>query len=118
MITKASTIFHFMRGALRGAYGTEDLRSRSFLLIGASQVGQEFLNHICIDGVSIAFQDESIESYSRSFAVCRDIDVYEGQEVDVVVDLVGGFLTVRDKAFPLSKIGDNPYTQGIHEFYL
>jgi hypothetical protein len=115
---RSSHLFHFLRGALRGSFGDEDLRNHRFLLIGMSQLGQELLGHLCVDGVDIRFQDSSISNYQKSFTVCRDVDVYEGAGVDVIVDLDTRLLILNDRVFPLDKIGDNPYIQGIHEFYL
>jgi len=83
-----------------------------------SQLGQELLGHLCVDGIDIKFQDSSMENYHRSFAACRDVDCYEGGEVDVIVDLDCGIIVVKEKVFPITKIGAEPYTQGIHEFYL
>jgi hypothetical protein len=115
---RASDVFHFLRGALRGAYGIEDLRERRFLIVGLSDIGQDLLGHLCVDGVDIRFQDSSMKNYRRSFAACRDVDFYEGGEVDVIVDFDCGLIVVNEKAFPINKISTDPYTQGIHEFYL
>jgi hypothetical protein len=115
---KPNKIFQFLRGAVRAAYGTESFRDKTFLIIGMSRQGQELLNRLCIDGTNLKFQDPKVSNYRRSFAVCRDIDVYEGQEVDVSVDFINGYLCVKGKTFAMDQIGEDPYTQGIHEFYL
>lgn len=111
-------LFHFLRGALRGSYGNESLRDKKFLIIGMSQLGQELLGYLCVDGIDIKFQESGITNYQRSFTVCRDVDVYGGGGADVIIDLDSRLLVLREKVFPIDKIGDNPYTQGIHEFYL
>ncbi len=118
MTIPAVQLFHFLRGALRGAYGDEDLRNHAFLLVGMSQLGQELLGYLCIDGINVRFQDPAIKNYYRSFSICGEVDIYEGGEVDVIVDLNNGFLSLNEKTFPIGKIGSDPYTQGIHEFYL
>ncbi len=115
---KANTIFNFLRGALRGAYGTEDLRNKKFLLIGMSTLGQSLLGYLCIDGIDIRFHDSSLQNYHRSFGVCRDVDFYDGEDVDVTIDLNNGILKIGKKTFPIKNICSKPYTQGIHEFYL
>ncbi len=115
---RPNRVFQFLRGAVRAAYGEENFRNKTLLIVGMSRSGQELLNRLCIDGVSIKFQDSKISNYHRSFAVCRDVDVYEGEEVDITVDFSKRYLSVKGKSFPLDKIGDNSYTQGIHEYYL
>ena len=118
MTINACSVFQFLRGALRGFYGTEDLRNHRFLLVGMSNTGVGLLKRLCVDGVEVLFQDSSIKRHASCFAVCQTVDVYKGQDVDVVIDLESGFVTVDTKAFPLAKIGKDPYVQGIHEFYL
>jgi len=115
---KTNRVFQFLRGAVRGAYGEENFRNKTLLIIGMSRSGQELLNRLCIDGVNIKFQDPKVSNYRRSFAVCRDVDIYEGEKTDIVVDFSNRHLTVKGKNFSLDRIGEDPYTQGIHEFYL
>jgi len=115
---KSLKIFQFLRGAVRSAYGVEDFRGKTVLIVGMAKAGQELLNRLCIDGIDIKFQDSSLENYHKSFAVCRDVDAYEGQDVDIIVDFTGGFICLREKAFPISKIKTDAYDQGIGEFYL
>jgi len=115
---KATKVFQFLRGAVRAAYGMESFRDKTFLIVGMSRSGQELLNRLCIDGANIKFQDPNVSNYQRSFAICRGVDIYEGQDVDITVDFTKNYLQVKDKTFPINKIGDQPYTQGIHEFYL
>jgi hypothetical protein len=118
MTTKASKLFHFLRGALRGTYGDEDLRRHRFLIIGTSKIGQELLSRLCVGGIDIKFQDQSLTNHHNTFAVCSDVDVYTGEPVDVIVDFSKNVLHVKNKSFPFDKIGEDAYTQGIHEFYL
>jgi hypothetical protein len=83
-----------------------------------AKTGQELLNRLCIDGVDIKFQDPSVANYHKSFAVCRDVDAYDGQEVDIIVDFANDFVCLKGRAFPISKIKSDAYNQGIGEFYL
>ena len=115
---RTNRVFQFLRGAVRAAYGEETFRNKTLLIIGMSRNGQELLNRLCIDGVDIKFQDSKISNYRRSFAVCRGVDIYEGGKVDITVNFSKRYLNIKGKSFPLDKIGDNPYTQGIHEYYL
>lgn len=115
---RANKVFQFLRGAIRSAYGIENLRDKTFLIIGMSNDGQDLVNKLCLDGVDLRFQEPKVSNYHKSFAVCRDIDVYRGQKVDVIIDFFNRYVCVKDKAFPLGQIGDDPYTQGIHEFYM
>jgi len=111
-------VFNFLRGAIRSAYGIESLRGKTLLIVGMSKYGQRLLNRLCIEGVDVKFTDPKISNYSKSFAICKDIDFYRGQKADVVVDFTNGHVCVKKKAFPINKIGDSAYEQGIHEFYL
>ncbi len=115
---KTNRVFQFLRGAVRGAYGEENFRDKTLLIVGMSRSGQELLNRLCIDGVSVKFQDPKISNYRRSFAVCRDVEVYEGENADITVDFTKRYVDVKGKTFPLDRIGEDPYTQGIHEYYL
>lgn len=111
-------LFHFLRGALRGAYGNESFRNHKFLLIGMSNLGQGLLGLMCVDGLNVRFQTEGVSDYQKAFTICRDVDFYDGGGADIIVDLNSQLLVIREKVFPLNKISKNPYTQGIHEFYL
>ncbi len=115
---KQNKVFQFLRGAVRSVYGIENFRNKTLLIIGMSRYGQELLNCLCIDGVNLKFQDPKISNYRRSFAVCRDVESYKGQSVDIIIDFSNRYLSVKGKTFPMDRIGENPYTQGIHEFYL
>ncbi len=115
---RQNKVFQFLRGAVRSAYGTENFRNKTLLIIGMSRHGQELLNRLCIDGVNLKFQDPKVSNYRRSFAVCRDVEAYKGQDVDIIIDFSNKYLSIKEKTFPMDRIGENPYTQGVHEFYL
>ena len=119
MITKSSKVFQFLRGAMRGAYGDENFRGRTILIAGMSANGRSLLNKLCLDGVSIKFSDASLANYYKAFVVCRDVSFYEeGQCVDIIVDFMEDEIHVKEKTFSMSNIGNDPYTQGIHESYM
>jgi len=111
-------VFNFLRGAIRSAYGIENLRNKTFLIIGMSRTGQGLLNRLCIDGVDVKFTDPKISNYHRGFTVCKEVEFYQGQKADVIVDFTNGYICVKGKTFPMNKIGSVSYEQGIQEFYL
>jgi hypothetical protein len=111
-------VFNFLRGAIRSRYGVENLRDKTLLIIGMSKYGQKLLNRLCIEGVDLKFADPKISNYHRSFAVCKEVDFYQGQKADVIIDFTNGYICVKGKTFPMDKIGTRAYEQGIHEFYL
>jgi phosphoglycerate dehydrogenase-like enzyme len=115
---KAHSVFQYLRGAIRSSYGIENLRNKTLLIIGMSEYGQKLLNMLCIPGVNVKFMDPKVSNYHKSFAICKDVDVYEGQSADVIVDFTNDYLCVNGKTISMEDIGDNAYTQGIHEFYM
>jgi hypothetical protein len=118
IISKDLRVFNFLRGAVRSAYGIEDFRNKTFLIIGMSGAGQGLLNRLCLDGVDVKFADPKISNYYRSFAVCEGVSFYQGQRADVIVDFTNGYVCVKGRTFPINKIGNGPYEHGIQEFYL
>lgn len=116
--SKDLRVFNFLRGAIRSAYGVETLRDKTLLIIGMSKYGQKLLNRLCIDGVDVKFSDPKVSNYHRSFAVCKEVDFYQGQKADVIVDFTNGYVCVKGKTFPIDRINNEAYNQGIHEFYL
>ena len=111
-------LFQFLRGALRGAYGTEDLRSRKFLIVGSSKLGHELLGRLCLPDVDVMVKDCSLVEYPKLFSVCGYVDSYSGEEREVVIDTISQQVVLKGKSVSFSSIGDDAYTQGIHEFYL
>jgi len=118
MTTCPTKLFQFIRGALRGAYGTEDLQARTFLIIGVSRLGQDILGRLCLPGVDIRIQEHTLVFYTQVFGVCSHVDLHDNTPRDVIIDTMEENLTVKGKKFGFSSIGDDPYTQGIHEAYL
>lgn len=118
MIICPAKLFQFIRGALRGAYGTEDLHSRKFLIIGVAPLGQAILGRLCLPEVDILVQERSVGNYTKIFAVCGHVDVYSGDFRDVIIDTESECVIVKNRKFLFSNIGDDPYSQGIHEAYL
>ena len=118
MTTNAIQIFNFLRGAIRSSFGTEDFRGKRIVVVGMGKLGQDLLTMLCIDGVDVKFIDPKISNYHRSFMVCKEVDLYQGQKSDVIIDFTNGYLCVKGKTFPINKINNRAYEQGIHEFYI
>ena len=122
--TSATQIFNFLRGAVRSAWGVEDFRKKRIAIIGMTTLGQELLAMLCFDDVELFFSDDSLVNYSRAHIVCDSVDVVEGDtdNIDITISLHEDFVEIsRDlfsRKFPISSIGDDPYNQGIHAFYL
>jgi hypothetical protein len=118
MTTKATELFQYLRGAVRSAYGTEDFRGKSVLFIGMDRIGQELLLRLCLDEVSLFFADHRVTNYYQAHAVCGQVSPHRGEPVDITVDFENKTLVVKGKSLPLPKLGQEAYTQGIHDFYL
>jgi hypothetical protein len=123
MTNPATTkVFNYVRGALRGAYGIEDFRGKSVLIIGVNDFGQDLVSKICFDEeVSLYFQVDqrgSLQNYLNAFMVCALVEPWDGQEVDIVVDTLAQQVTVNGTVAAFEEIGENPYAQGIQDFYL
>ena len=77
---------------------------------------------ICFDEeVKIYFQvdkGQGLGNYLNAFTVCALVEPWEGQKVDVTVDTITRKVTVGDITISFNDIGENSYTQGIHDFYL
>jgi hypothetical protein len=123
MTTKPTTkVFNYLRGALRGAYGVEDFRGKSVLIIGINDFGQDIVSKVCFDEeVKLYFQVDAshgLKNYLNAFTVCALVEPWEGQEVNIVVDTLSQEVTVDNTTVSFSGIGEDPYNQGIHDFYL
>lgn len=114
----SSEIFNFLRGALRGHYGKEELRGKQILIVGMGPDAQDLLMRICVDGVDLFFSDPSIRNNYRAHLICGPANPYNGEPVDIIVDFIQGKFSLKGKDFPLSNLKPDAYTQGIHEFYL
>lgn len=122
MTTKPTTkIFNYLRGALRGAYGIEDFRGKSVLIIGVNDFGQDIVSKICFDEeVKLFFQvdeEQGLQNYLNAFTVCTLVEPWDGREVDIVVDTISHKITVDKTTVTFGMVGEDPYTQGIHDFY-
>lgn len=113
----ASQIFSFLRGAVRGAYGQEDLRLRSILIVGMKPLAQELLAKLCISDSNLFFTDPSVQNFYRAHSICGPIQAYKETNVDVIIDFTTDKLTIKGKSFFLAEIRNDAYTHGIHEFY-
>ena len=118
-IIPTNKIFHFIRGAILGAFGQEDLRQHRILIVGMGSVGQELLTMLCADNVKLYFLDDSLVNYDRAHQACPQIRSFKDQQIDIIINLDEGFIKLKDKSFPISNIQvEDSYNQGIHEFYL
>ena len=123
MTTKPATkVFDYIRGAIRGAYGVEDFRGMGVLIIGINEFGQDIVSKVCFDEeVRLYFQvdaEQSLTNYLNAFTVCALVEPWEGQAVDIMVDTLSGKVTVDNTTISFREIGEDPYNQGIHDFYL
>lgn len=116
-MNQESQLFNFLRGALRGHFGVEDLRPHTFLFKKMTPDAQQVLTRLCIDGVSIYFTDPSVCRFYQTHVICGLVKIYAGEDIDVLLDFDNEIITVGSKSFPMNKISGDAYTQGIHEFY-
>ena len=116
-----TNVFNYIRGAIRSAYGVEDLSEKSILFVGMGTFSQEILKRFCNSRASIYFISDSLMEYYSAYTVCEMINPYGGEAVDIIVDVDKNILTVNGKLRFLGKIDEgvvDAYTQGIHDFYL
>jgi len=118
MMLNRQAVFNFLRGAVRGHYGREELRGRQILIIGMGPDAQDLLMRLCISGVGLFFSDPSIRNTYQAHAICSPAGPYNGEDVEIVVDFAQGKFSLKGKDFPLSNLKPDAYTQGIHEYYL
>jgi hypothetical protein len=121
---KAIQIFNFLRGAIRSSFGVEDFRGKRIVVVGTDTIGQELLSLLCFDNVSLFFVDNSLVNYNKAHMICKSVNVIANSEVDIdiIIDFTEGYVCVNGnsstKDFNISDIGDDPYNQGIHEYYM
>jgi hypothetical protein len=123
MTTKATTkVFNYLRGAVFGAYGIEDFRGRAILIIGVNDFGQDIVSKICFDDeVLLYFQvdeEQGLQNYLNAFSVCALVEPWGGQTPDVIVDTLHQRINIQGNTTLFENIGEDPYNQGIHDFYL
>lgn len=119
----AHDVFHYLRGAIRSAYGIEDFRQIDFLVIGMCKESQNLLSLLCFEGVDVKYLSdiESMSSYQKAFTLCNSVDIIEKDEdlcFDVMVHFSGGLGAVNGEVFNINDIGEKPYEQGIHDYYM
>ena len=115
---RSQAVFNFLRGALRGHYGREELRGKNILIVGMNSDAQELLMCLCVSGVGLFFSDPSIGNNYRAHTICSPANPYNGEDVEIVIDFVQDKFSLKGKDFPLSNLKSDAYTQGIHEYYL
>lgn len=114
----SQAVFSFLRGALRGHYGREELQGRQILIVGMGTAAQDLLIRLCVSGAGLFFSDPSVINTYRAHAICSPASPYSGESCEIVVDFVQGKFSLKGKDFPLSNLKSDAYTQGIHEYYL
>ena len=115
-------VYNYIRGALRGAYGVEDFRGKSILIVGVNDFGQDLVSKFSFDSeIKLYFQvDQSngLQNYLKAFTVCTFAEPWGGQPTDITVDTLANRVTIKNLTVGFQEIGEDPYTQGIHDFYL
>jgi len=95
------------------------LEKKTFLIVGMCNDGLELLRRLCVDGAILRFDNSSMADYSKSFAICHNVDVYEGEPADIIINFDQKYIMVKEKTFSINKINNfDAYIQGMHEFYL
>ena len=126
MNLSALDVFNFIRGALRGSYGIETLSDKKIAILGMDTIGLQLLTMFCIpDGPDISFYDNRLINYNAAHIVCNSIsslERYDKEDFDIAINFYDNHLLIvnnlKSKRVEFSEIGDDPYTQGIHEFYI
>ena len=114
----STSVFQFLRGALRGTWGKEDLGNTTILFVGMNPTAQQVLGMLGNAASQVYFQDTSLLNYRNAYLLCDNISPWLGESADITLNFEVGFLSIKNKVFYFVNIGDNPYTQGIHEYYL
>jgi hypothetical protein len=116
-----SDVFHYIRGALRGNYGVEDFRGKSVLVIGVNRFGQDIVGKLCFDKeVKLFFvgsPGQELMNYFYAFNICRAATPWQGESIDITIDTESKRVVIDGTAVRFEMIGEEPYKQGIHDFY-
>lgn len=87
------------------------------MFVGLPKPALEILQRVCVDGTSLFFLDSSLSNLYKVHTVCGFAQPYKGEPLDIQVDFENDSIRIREKVFPISKIQDDAYIQGLHEFY-
>jgi len=122
MTTKTpSEVFSYIRGALRGTYGVEDFRGKSVLVIGVNQFGQDIVSKLCFDEKAKLFfvgsPGQELMNYFYAYNICRAIEPWQGEPIDITIDTEAKRVVIDGTAVSFEMIGEEPYNEGIHDFY-
>lgn len=125
MSISAKNVFQFLRGALRGTSGLENLWGKKIIIIGMSSIGQELLSMLCFEGPEVFFYDENLVNYNSAYVICSSVQTvltHDAQDADIIINFLNNQLSIYHhkvlKTVNFSSIGEDSYTQGIHAFYL
>lgn len=113
-------VFQFLRGAFRGLYGKEDFTDKRIIIRGLSEGGEGLIKRLRYTGAKLLFSPTSMSDYCRAFSICPEIEEAPNEHpmfVDVVVDFVNQVFDLVEMPYYMNEIGEDPYNQGIHEFY-
>jgi len=110
----SAAVFNFVRGAVRSAWRLEDLRDKKFLIIGSCP---DLVELFAVGGSTVYSTGEDLCAYTNAIGVCPNLLSYEGQEVDIIIDILNQYLSIKGKGFSIGDIGKDPYNQGIAEYY-
>lgn len=117
MITP-NKLFAYIRGALRGLHGLEDLRGKVIVILGMDSFGRALISMFRPTEATLYFQAYNMQHYYCAHVVCGPAEPWNGQQADIVVDVESKQMQIGKKTIPFEEIGKEPYTQGIHDFYL
>jgi len=114
-------VFQYIRGAFRGLYGVEDLTDRHIAVRGMEEGGAGLLRRLQPTQAKLLFYPTSMSDYSRAFSICPDIE--ESPTIQycfstLFVDFIDKVIFIRKTFRYLEDIGEDPYNQGIHDFYI
>ncbi len=94
-------------GGFWKAYKNDDYRTQTF---------SELLRALGVLGeVDV---EQGLKNYLNAFAVCALVEPWDGQPTDVIVNTLSQKVTVDSTTIRFKEIGEDPYTQGVHDFYL
>ena len=121
MTINPTSVFQYLRGALRGAYGHESLQDKAVLIIGLEHYEDQELIRLFYgrsEKLYFAATEHHMAAYCLAVSLCPTLARWDGEEVDVTLNLETKLLKMRGKLGLLETIGEDPYTQGIHDFYI
>lgn len=109
-------VFSFLRGAVRGHFGSEDFSDKKFLIIGAqSSEDVELMFSIDAGRGAVLLKEPSLSLYVNLLK--KGLEIEHSEQENIEIDLLANEIRLFKKSFPIGEIGEEPYSQGINEFY-